>query len=277
VRRSQASKRRLKVGIIGCGAIGSILAKTCVNNLKNKVDLIGICDIDAARAEALKKKLKINISVLPLNKLIRKSGLIIEAAAAGFSGKIAIKAVSAGKDIMVMSVGGLLNRVRLFEKAKKKGCRVYLPSGAICGLDGVKAAKIGKIKSATLVTRKPPGGLEGAPYIKQKGINLKAIKKDRIIFSGSASEAVKNFPKNINVSAVLSLAGIGAKKTDVNIIVSPESKRNIHEIELKGDFGRIFTRCENVPSKANPKTSMLAALSAIATLKEILEPVRIGT
>lgn len=277
MRRSQVFKKKLKVGIIGCGAIGSILAKACVDNLKNKVDLIGICDINRARTEALKKKLKINICILPLNKLIRKSDLIIEAAAAGFSGKIAAKAVSAGKDVMVMSVGGLLNRLRLFEKAKRKGCRIYLPSGAICGLDGVKAAKIGRIKSATLVTRKPPGGLEGAPYIKQKGINLKAIKKDRIIFSGSASEAVKNFPKNINVSAVLSLAGIGAKKTDVNIVVSPESKRNIHEIELKGDFGRIFTRCENVPSKANPKTSMLAALSAIATLKGILEPVRIGT
>jgi aspartate dehydrogenase len=187
------------------------------------------------------------------------------------------RTVSAGKDVMIMSTGGLLENPGILRTAEKKGSKVYLPSGAVCGLDGIKAARIGKIRSLTLTTRKPARGLLGAPYIVKKGIDLKRIKKETTIFSGSATEAVKAFPKNINVSATLSLAGLGAKKTRVRIITSPKYRSNTHEVELIGSSGRIYTRCENVPSSENPKTSMLAAFSAIATLKGIVESVKIGT
>jgi len=277
VRPSRVTKKRLRVGIVGCGAIGGLLAEACEKGLKDKVAIAGVCDIDSQRASSLKRKLGTGPPILSLERLIQRSDLVVEAASAGASAEIAKKTVSCGKDIMVMSTGGLLGRVGLFREAARKGCRVYIPSGAIFGLDGVKAAAIGRIRSATLTTRKPSRGLEGAPYIKQRNINLKAIKKEEVIFEGSASEAVKAFPKNVNVSAVLSLAGIGASRTRVRIVVSPKSSRNVHEIEVEGDFGRAHTRCENVPSKRNPKTSMLAALSAIATLKGIVEPVRIGT
>lgn len=274
----QEPSKKLKVGIVGCGVIGSLLARACKKDLSKSVKLVALYDINKIKARILRDRLDMNVSILPLKELIKKSELVIEAASSKVSGDIAEKTISAGKDVMVMSVGGLLHRKeKLFQKADKKGCRIYLPSGAICGLDGIKAANIGKIESATLITRKPPKGLEGAPYIKQKRINLKSIRKDMLIFEGPASRAVGAFPKNINVSAALSIAGIGPKRTNVKIIVSPKCKRNIHEIELKGDFGRIYTKCENVPSKENLKTSMLAALSAIATLKGIVEPVRIGT
>ncbi len=148
---------------------------------------------------------------------------------------------------------------------------------ALCGIDALKAASVGKIGSVTLTTRKPPKGLEGAPYLKLKKIDLKAITKETTIFEGSARDAVKGFPANVNVSAVLSLAGIGAKKTMVRIVTSPAYKKNIHEVEIIGDAGRITARTENIPSKANPKTSALAIYSAIATLEEIAKSVRIGT
>jgi len=256
----------LRVGIIGCGTIGSILARACRKDLIRSVELAGIHDVDREKAAFLRKRLKYSVPVLPLEKLVQKSDLIVEAASGAVSAKIARKAILAGKDVMIMSTGGLLSRMGLFKEAEKKGCRIYIPSGAVCGLDGVKAAKMSRIESATLVTRKPPAGL-----------GLKSLKKDKIVFKGPAKKAVRLFPKNINVSAVLSLAGIGAKRTLVKIIASPGYKRNVHEIELRGDFGRIYSRCENVPSKENPKTSMLAALSAIATLKGIVGSARIGT
>jgi len=234
--------------------------------LNKKIELIGLCDIDEKKAKALKNRLNISAPALKLKQLIQKSELVVEAASGKASLVVAKKAISAKTNVMAMSVGGLLNHPGLFQMAERKGCRIYLPSGAICGLDGVKAARIGRIESATLTTRKPP-----------KGLGLKSLKKDKVIFKGTAMKAVKLFPKNINVSAALSLAGIGPKKTRVKIIASPKIKRNIHEIELIGDFGRIYTKCENVPSRQNPKTSMLAALSAIATLRGIVESVKIGT
>jgi aspartate dehydrogenase len=278
VRQYPVYKKKITVGIIGCGTIGSLLADACQGALRNRIRLVGLHDSDNVKAQALSARLKRRVAVRSLKKLIQESDLIIEAASSKVSATIAEQALTAGKDIMVMSVGGLLAKSRkLFQKAEKKQCRMYIPSGAVCGIDGIKSAGIGTITSAVLTTRKPPRGLEGVPYLAERGIKVSAIKEDTVVFQGSAQEAVRRFPKNINVSAVVSLAGIGARRTRVKIIASPRAKRNTHEIELNGDFGTIYTRCENVPSKGNPKTSMLAALSAIATLKAITLPVHIGT
>jgi len=176
-----------------------------------------------------------------------------------------------------MSVGGLLGNEKLLDSARLKGVKVYIPSGAICGIDGLKAASIGRIDTVVLTTRKPPRGLEGAPYLKEKNIDIGRIKEETVIFEGTASEAMAGFPKNINVSAVLSLAGIGASKTLVRIVTSPDYKGNTHEVEVSGEFGRIITKSENLPSKTNPKTSALAVMSAIAALEGALSSVRIGT
>jgi aspartate dehydrogenase len=176
-----------------------------------------------------------------------------------------------------MSVGGLLGKEDVLRQAAESGVRVFIPSGALCGIDGLKSASVGKIESVMLTTRKPPKGIEGAPYIREKGIDLSGVKAETVIFDGTAEEAVKGFPANVNVSAVLSLAGIGPKKTRVRIVTSPEYTKNTHEVEIVGDCGRITTRTDNVPSKANPKTSALAIFSAIATLEGIARSVKIGT
>ena len=166
---------------------------------------------------------------------------------------------------------------KLLKKAGDNGVRVYIPSGALCGVDGLKSASVGRIDSVTLTTRKPPRGLEGAPYIKEKDIDLAGITGETVIFEGSVEDAIRGFPQNINVSAALSLAGLGAKKTRVKIVTSPSYTKNIHEVEIIGEAGRIFTRTENIPSKSNPKTSELAVFSAIATLSGITNTVRVGT
>ncbi|MFQ5800136.1 MAG: aspartate dehydrogenase domain-containing protein, partial [Candidatus Hydrothermarchaeales archaeon] len=134
----------------------------------------------------------------------------------------------------------------------------------------------GRLFEVELKTIKSPASLEGAPYIVEKGMDLSGIKKRTVIFSGNASEAVAGFPSNVNVAAALAISGIGVRKTRVKIIADPAVERNIHEIRAKGDFGELSFRTENLPSQKNPKTSLLAALSAVSTLKKITNPIKIG-
>ena len=136
---------------------------------------------------------------------------------------------------------------------------------------------MGRIDSVKITTRKPPKSFEGAPYVAKNRIDLKNIKQETTLFEGTAKEAVHAFPQNINVASTLSLAGAGADKVRVKIVTSPDYSKNVHEVEIEGDFGRIFTRTENLPSKANPKTSYLASLSAIAALEGIVSNFRVGT
>jgi len=268
----------IRVGIIGCGTIGSKIAEHIDKNLKGKAKVTALSDVDIKKAERFSGRLTAKPKVASAESLIRSVDLVIEAASAKISGDIAKKALSAGKDVMVMSTGGLLKNYRsLFALAEKRKASIYLPSGAICGLDGLKGAKFSKIQKVTLTTRKPPEGFEGAPYVVRNNIDLGKIDNDSILFEGDAFKAMENFPANINVAATLSLCGIGPKKTRVRIIASPSIKRNIHEIEVEGAFGKFVARTENVPSPGNPKTSYMAVLSAIATLEGILERVKIGT
>lgn len=269
--------KKLKVGIIGCGTIGADIAKACQERMPDKVSLIGVCDLDKDKTIILQKALKTKVPILKIDDLIKKSDLVVEAASAKMSAGILKKVINNKKSVLIMSIGGLVGSEDLLKKCEKEGVNVYLPSGALCGIDGLKSASVGRIDSVTLTTRKPIKGLSGAPYLKERNINIWGIKEETIIFDGNAADAVKGFPQNVNVCAILSLAGLGAKKTRVKIITSPSYTKNTHEVEIEGEFGRIITRTENVPSKTNPKTSQLAAFSAIATLEGVANSVRVGT
>lgn len=266
----------LKISIVGCGAIGSALAEAIENKFKGKAELIALCDIDKEKAKSLAAKLKAEPQILAIDELISTSDLIIEAASREIVPELVKKCLLNNKSIMVISIGGLIDQEGLFELAEKSNGRIYLPSGALCGLDAVKAAHEATIDKVELITRKPPQGLKGAPYFKDKNIDLDHIDKETVVFSGSAKEAIKGFPKNINISALLSLAGIGPEKTIVKIITSPEYKRNSHQIIVEGEFGRLEAKTDNIPSPQNPKTSYLAVLSCISRLREILSHVKIG-
>jgi aspartate dehydrogenase len=265
----------IKVGVIGCGVIGSEICKILDGSIQN-MELVGVYDVDLEKAEDIHYELKMKPEVAEdIDHLIEMSDLIVEAASPKAVALVGKKAIEKKKDLMIMSVGGLIENIALINLAKEKGTNIFLPSGAICGLDGVKSASIGKIESVTITTTKPPQGLEGAPYVVHHHIDLN-VKEKTTIFEGTASEAVQAFPKNINVSATLSIAGIGAENTKVKIVCDPKSHANTHEIEVVGEFGMLHTKTQNFPSPNNPKTSYLAVLSAVAKLKEIAGSVKIG-
>lgn len=274
------TKKILKIGITGCGAIGGSLARTLARDFKGRAALSALFDINRDKAVAVAQKLRRpGLVVGDLRALIARSDLVIEASSAKASAAITLEVLKAGKDAMVMSVGGLLGgNVKKLEKiCRAKGGRLYIPSGAIAGIDALKAAAVAGIRSVTLTTTKHPRSFRGVEYVQRRGIRLDAIKKPVLLFSGSAAQAVGYFPQNINVAAVLSLAGIGAERTTVRIIASPLATKNIHEIIIESLSARIVTRTENTLHPENPKTSFLAVLSAVALLTQIIDPIRIGS
>ncbi|MFA5349966.1 MAG: aspartate dehydrogenase [Candidatus Omnitrophota bacterium] len=270
---------QLKIGIVGCGAIGSSLANEIVAGLRKDACLVALYDIKMEKSQALSRKLTRDLSLYvgSLKALIKRSDLVIEASSAKASWEIASQSLSGGCKIMVMSVGGMVGHLDdLYVLSRKNNAMVYFPSGAISGVDALKAANIAGVRKVTLTTRKNPKAFSGVEYV-AKHFKLEGLKHDKVLFNGSAAQAVKYFPQNINVAAVLGLAGMGMHKTRVRIIASPKVDKNIHEIEIESRAAKIFTRTENILHPQNPKTSFLAVLSAIATLKQILQPVKIGT
>lgn len=267
----------LKIGVIGCGTIGAQICQAIDAGLV-RADLIGICDPDRTKIDGLSRHLKKPVPILSQSEVIRAADLVVEAVSRAVAPTVIREALLAAKDVVVMSVGGLIEwAAEAVQLAERSGARIYVPTGAIAGLDALKGAMVGGVSRVTLTTRKPPKALAGAPYFSEHPIDLAGLQEETVIFSGSAEKAIPAFPANINVAAALSLAGIGAEKTEVRIIADPASDKNIHEIEAEGAFGRLFVRMENVPSPHNPKTSYMAALSAIALLRRITSTLVVGT
>jgi aspartate dehydrogenase len=262
------------IGIVGCGAIGRALVQA-VGSGKLAVRIAGVTSRTEKSAREFLSTFAAPPPYLPLHDLIAASDLVIEAAGGAVVPSLAEKVFSAGKDLMIISVGALLDHPEIIENARRTGCRLYCPSGAIAGLDGIKSASVGQITQVTHTTRKPPEGLEGAPYLIERGISLLGLQKEQVVFSGSAREACRGFPANVNVTATVSLAGIGPDQTRVQIWAVPGLLRNCHDIDVDGEFGKLHVHIENVPSE-NPKTGKLTALSIIRAVQDVIDPVRIG-
>ena len=269
----------LKIGVIGCGAIGAEICKA-INGGKINAELVAVYDRNTEHCNRIAGLLATKPDIASPEELISRADIVVECASAVAVRELGNQVLEQGKELMIMSVGALTDPIllkSLKETASANGCRIYVPSGAITGLDGLKSASVIHIDKVTLCTTKNPKGLEGAPYITENNIDLNSFREKTLLFEGSAEEATKAFPANVNVATSLSLAGIGAKETQVKVFVDPDALRNIHEIEVEGEFGKFTCRVENVPCPDNPRTSFLAALSAIATLKRITEPLQIGT
>lgn len=254
----------MKLGIIGCGAIGTDVALAAEKF--SEIETILLHDVNKKAEKKLISQLSKG-EAINSNDLLKKADVVFEAASQEAVKMYALDVLKQGKDIIIMSIGSLFDdefRKKLENTARKHHSKLFLPSGAVCGIDGILSASGDTIDKVTLVTTKPPKALE------------KEYKKRTVIFNGTARDAVQKFPKNINVAANLSIAGIGFDKTKVEIVADPVAQRNSHKILAHGRFGRLRAEVENMPNPHNPGSSYLASLSAIATLKRIINPIQIG-
>ena len=267
----------VRVGLVGCGTIGSQLALALQRHYPNAARITALHDVDRARALSLSVRLTPKPLLVSLPVLIRTSQLVLEAASADVAGRVVCAALRANRDVFVMSVGGLLRDRRWQRLARRSSGKVHVPSGALAGLDGVKALAVGRIQHLSLTTRKPPRALAEAPFVRAKRLRLTRLTRPRLLLEGSARRIVEAFPQNTNVAAALTLAaGESGAKARIRVIADPTIRSNVHELDIQGDCGRIQCRVESRPS-ANPKTSELAVRSAVATLGRLFDSVLIGT
>ncbi|HLY46998.1 MAG TPA: aspartate dehydrogenase [Stellaceae bacterium] len=270
-----------RVAIAGFGAIGKIVAAHLDRNPPQAgiagLELAAVSARDVARAERALAGFARPVPVLPLARLGDNAEIVVECAPAAHLRDIAEPALARGRTLIVLSCGALLDNFDLVELARRHGGRILVPTGALLGLDAVQAAAQGEIGRVHMITRKPPAGLDGAPYLIEHGISVSGISAPLCVFTGSAREAARGFPANVNVAAALALAGIGPDRTTIEIWADPAIDRNIHRIEVEADAARLAMQIENVPSLDNPKTGRLTPLSVTALLRKLASPLAIGT
>lgn len=268
--------RDLRVAIGGFGAIGKVLARRLDHGIEG-LTLAAVSARDAERAASAVADFMRPVPVVCLGRLWEEADIVVECAPAAVLRDLAEPALSHGRSVMVLSSGALLDNFDLVDLARRQGGRILVPTGALLGLDAVAAAAEGEIARVHMVTRKPPAGLAGAPYLELHGISVDGLAEPKRVFTGTAHEAARGFPANVNVAAALALAGIGAERTTVEIWADPGVTRNIHRIEVEADAARFSMQIENVPSEENPKTGRMTPLSVIAALKKLVKPLAIGT
>jgi aspartate dehydrogenase len=264
-----------RVAIAGLGAIGRVLARRLADGVPGLV-LACAASGDRAKAQAWLDAEKIVCPLVEPEAFPAHADLAVECAPASVLERICRPMLEGGKQVLVLSAGALLPRPELLELAKARGGQIIVPTGALLGLDAVTAAAEGEIKSVRMITRKPPRGLVGAPYLEANGISVEGLNGPKLVFAGTARDGAAGFPANVNVAAALSLAGIGPDRTMMEIWADPTIERNCHTIEVDSDSARFTLAIENIPSE-NPKTGRITALSVLAALRKLHAPLRAGT
>lgn len=273
----------LRVAIGGFGAIGKVVAAALDHGGRDGCGLDGlrlaaVSARDEARAAAAMSGFRAPVPVLPLARLWEAADIVVECAPAAHLRELAEPALGNGRVLVTLSCGALLDNFDLVDVARSAGGRILVPTGALIGLDAVQAAALGGgIAAVRMITRKPPTGLAGAPYLVERQIRVDGLAAAKLVFTGSAREAARGFPANVNVAAALALAGIGPDRTTIEIWADPAIERNTHRIEVEAETARFSMQIENVPSLENPRTGRLTPLSVIALLRKLTSPLAIGT
>lgn len=258
----------MRVGVVGCGTIGRAVVEGLAGfEAVTEVLLLDRQPEAATRLAAAHPAARV---AGDLDELVAGCDLVVEAASQEAARAVAPPALAAGRDVLLMSVGVFADDAFLeaaLVSARSGSGRLSIPSGALGGLDALASAAEAGLDEVTLTTTKPPAALQGAPYLERRGESLEGIGGPQVVFDGSAREAVSAFPKNINVAAAVSLAGVGFDRTRVVIVADPGAATNRHELHARGAFGELRLSVDNRPFPSNPKTSHLAALSALASVK----------
>jgi aspartate dehydrogenase len=262
----------LNIGLIGFGAIGSAVADAIGNGKAGDTKLVTV--LVRAASKLTEAGAGHGFDVVTTLPDLLQSGidLVVEAAGAAALVQYAVPALRAGKDLMPISVGAFADAdfwTTVRGAARESHRRILIPSGAIAGLDGIAAASIGSLDEVTHTVRKPPRAFSAAQ------LGVAALVEPKLLYDGPARAGIHRFPENVNVTAAISLAGVGFDRTRLRVIADPAVSRNIHEVEVSGDFGRMRLTMENLPSE-NPKTSRITALSIAKALRNLSQNVVVG-
>ncbi len=269
-------KGKIKTGVVGCGAIGAEVARYIVEELREFYTLVAVCDKDRYKAEKVAAGVSSSVRVLSIEEIVGACDLIVESASISAARDLIKKMRDKPKMLVVLSVGVFVKYPRIISYIDKKTLTVYVPSGAIAGVDGISSLSLEDVKSITLVTSKPPSSLTGVKFLERGNIDVSKVRRRMKVFEGNIKEAIKHFPKNINVAAIIFLAS-RFPQIKVVIRVDPSLKRNTHCIEVKARGGRLYVEVENFPSAFNPKTSRMAILSTKNLLRKIVSNIKIGS
>lgn len=271
------SQPDLRLGIAGLGTIGLDVARRVDAGDAGRMVVAAVAARDRGKAACNIANFRNRPAVVPPGEIGAHCDVVLECAPGAVFGEIAHSALDHGRIFIPLSVCALLDRPELVEKAKKTGARIIVPTGALIALDAVRAVAQGEVESIALVTRKPPRGLKSAPHIVENGIDLEHLSEPLLVFSGSAREAARGFPANVNVCAALALSGIGADVTMIEIWADPTVAHNTHTVTVKSEISNFTATIQNVPSEENPATGKVTALSALATLQRLTAPLVVGT
>jgi aspartate dehydrogenase len=267
----------LKLGVAGLGAIGKAVARAVDAGAVPGIRLAAVAARDQAKAQKATGGFRAPPRLAGLADLAEAADVVVECLPAQHFAAVAGPAIERGRIFVPLSVGALINHMRLVERARETGARILVPTGALLGLDAVRAAAEGAVTLVQIVTRKPPAGLAGAPFLLERGIDLEGLKAPLKVFEGTAREAIAGFPANVNVAVALSLAGIGPDATRAEIWADPGVTRNTHTITVKSDSADLSMTIGNVPSEENPRTGKITALSVLALLRRLTAPLVLGS
>jgi aspartate dehydrogenase len=268
--------KNLRVGLAGLGAVGLEVARRLIDGAVPGLTLAAVAVRDADKARRNLPQIGDMIALRTPTALAEDCDVVVECLPPALFREVAIAAIDRGRIFMPLSVAQLLDNWDLIERAKQKHARILPPTGALLGLDAVRAVAEGEIHSIKMITRKPPGGLEGAPYLVENKISVANLKAPLKVFDGTAREGARGFPTNVNVAAALSLAGIGPDRTKLEIWADPALTRNTHRIEVDSDVARFTMSIEGVPSE-NPRTGRIVPLSTIAALRALVSEFKVGS
>jgi len=267
----------IKLAIAGLGAIGMPVARRVDAGDVPGLVLVAASVRDEGRARKATAGFHTPPRFVALSALADVADVIVECLPAQHFLEVAQPAIVRGRTLMPLSVGALIDHMQLVDLARESGARIVVPTGALLGLDAVRATAEGKIASVTIVTRKPPAGLAGAPLLMKRGLSVEGLTEPLQVFAGSAREAIAGFPANVNVAVALSLAGIGPDRTKVEVWADPRVTRNTHTVSLRSDSSDLTMTVENIPDADNPRTGRITALSVLAALRRLTSPLVVGS
>lgn len=276
MRHGNKGDRPLKVGLAGLGTIGIVVARALDKGIHG-LELTGVTVRDAEKAARNMKDFRNPAPIISAQELAENSDIIVECVPKEAFREIAEPALKAGRLLVTVSGAGILANPDVVDLAKENGAQIILATGALLGLDAVRAAAEGTINEVRMITRKPPNALIGAPHLVQNDISVEGLNEPKKVFEGSAREGAMGFPANVNVAAALGLAGVGPDETKLEIWADPSLDRNTHTIKVDADSARFELTIENVQSPENPGTGKITALSVIACLRGLSAPLKVGS